>query len=239
MKVGAKIASGKTKNIYELNDPSLVLIEFRDDVTALDGRKRDFIAGKGAINAAITAKLMEVLNTSQTPTHFVKLEPPSAIIAKRLRMLPLEVVCRNIAAGHLVKRLPFKEGDLLDPPIVEFYLKDDERGDPMVNKRHMAALGLATPSEAEYMEEATLKANEVLKRFLASRELTLIDFKLEFGKLPNGSLIIGDELDPDCMRIRDSSTGRILDKDLYRRGSPLEEVLKAYLECKRRIVEGG
>jgi len=154
-------------------------------------------------------------------------------------MIPVEVVCRNVATGQLVKRLPFKEGGGRDPPVVELYLKDDERGDPMVNHRHLAALGLATLDEARLMEEAALKANEALKGFLASRGLDLLDFKVEFGRAGDGSLLIGDELDPDCMRIRDARTGRALDKDLYRRGRPLEEVLEAYLECRRRIVEGG
>ncbi len=238
MKPESKIASGKTKTVYKLEDPSLVLIEFRDDVTALDGRRRDLIEGKGAINAAITAKLMQVLNSHGIPTHFVEFRSPSSIVAKKLSMIPLEVVCRNIAAGHLVKRLPFKEGSPLDPPIVEFYLKDDERGDPMVNARHIVALKLASFDEVAFMEETTLKVNEALKSFLASRGLTLIDFKIEFGRDPSGNLIIGDELDPDCMRIRDVSTGRVLDKDLYRQGKPLNEVLEAYLECRRRIVEG-
>lgn len=236
--MGPKIASGKTKEVYELDDPSLVLIRFKDDVTALDGRRRDVIEGKGAINAAITARLMEVVASHGVPTHLVEYRPPSAIVARRLSMIPLEVVCRNIAAGHLVKRLPFKEGDVLDPPIVEFYLKDDERGDPMVNARHIVALKLASFDEVSLMEEMALRVNEALKSYLSSRGLTLVDFKVEFGRDHSGRLVLGDELDPDCMRIRDAATGKVLDKDLYRQGRPLDEVLNAYLECRRRIVEG-
>lgn len=233
--MGIKIASGKTKNVYETLDPSLVLIEFRDDITALDGRRRDLLEGKGSINAEVTSRLMSLLNSNGIPTHFVEFKPPSSILAKKLNMLPLEVVCRNISTGSLVKRLPFKEGETLNPPVVEFFLKDDARGDPMVNESHIAALKIASFKDVETMVETVLKVNEFLRNFLASRGMTLFDFKLEFGKLPEDMLIIGDELDLDCMRVRDVSSGRILDKDLYRRGLSLEEVLKAYLEFKRRI----
>jgi len=236
---GRRLASGKTKDVYQLEDPSLVLITFRDDITALDGRRRSLLVGKGEVNAEVTARLMRVLEASGIATHFVEYRPPRSIVAKRLAMIPVEVVCRSVAAGHLVERLPFKEGEVLSPPVVEFYLKDDARGDPMVNHRHLAALGLATLDEAELMEEAALKANEALKAFLAHRSLVLLDFKVEFGRAGDGSLLVGDELDPDCMRLRDARTGRVLDKDLYRQGRPLEEVLEAYLECRRRIVEGG
>ncbi|MCX8204757.1 MAG: phosphoribosylaminoimidazolesuccinocarboxamide synthase [Candidatus Nezhaarchaeota archaeon] len=233
-----RLASGKTKDVYELEDPSLVLITFRDDVTALDGRRRDYILSKGEVNAEITAKLMSVLESHGVATHFVKLSPPRSIVAKKLSMIPVEVVCRNIATGHLVKRLPFKEGEVLDPPIVELFLKDDERGDPMVNPRHLAALRVATMEECRVMEEVALRVNEVLKEFLASKSLKLLDFKIELGRAKGGELLIGDELDPDCMRIRDAKTGRVLDKDLYRQGRPLSEVMEAYLESRRRIVEG-
>ena len=239
MQVGELIASGKTKDVYRLEDPSLVLITFRDDVTALDGRRRDQLPGKGEVNAEITARLMKVLEASGIPTHFVEFRPPRSIVARKLSMMPLEVVCRNVAAGHLVKRLPFKEGEVLDPPIVEFFLKDDARGDPMLNHHHLAALRIATRDEAALMEEAVLKVNDSLRRFLASKGLNLLDFKVEFGRTSDGLILVGDELDPDCMRIRDQATGRILDKDLYRQGRPLSEVVEAYLECRRRIVEGG
>ncbi|MEM2532763.1 MAG: phosphoribosylaminoimidazolesuccinocarboxamide synthase [Candidatus Nezhaarchaeales archaeon] len=231
------ISSGKTKNVYSSNDPNLVLIEFRDDVTALDGRKHDVLKGKGVINAAITAKLFTFLNASGFKTHYVGMAGDSLMVAHRLNMIPVEAVCRSIATGSLVKRLPFQEGVSLPIPLVEFYLKDDARGDPMINKRHMAALGLTTLKEADLIEDITLNVNETLKGFLARRGLKLLDFKLEFGRSPNGDLTIGDELDPDCMRLRDANSGAIMDKDLYRRGHSLAEVMEAYRECYRRIVE--
>lgn len=235
-KIGGLIASGKTKLVYALDTPSLVLLRFKDDVTALDGRRRDTIAGKGALNAAISAKLFQVLREGGVENHFVEMLDESSMVVERLSMLPLEVVCRNVATGSIVKRLPIQEGAVFDPPIVEFFLKDDARGDPMLSEAHIVALKLASRGEVDEIITATLKANEVLKDFLSKRGLTLIDFKLEFGR-KEGKLMVGDELDPDCMRIRDSETGRILDKDLYRKGASLEEVKSAYEEVYRRIVE--
>ncbi|MHC1601082.1 MAG: phosphoribosylaminoimidazolesuccinocarboxamide synthase [Candidatus Nezhaarchaeales archaeon] len=235
-KVGELIASGKTKLVYSLDNPSLVLLKFKDDVTALDGKRRDVIVGKGALNAGISAKLFRLLKENNIDNHYVEMYDPTSLIVEKLEMIPVEVVCRNIATGSIVKRLPISEGTVFDPPIVEFFLKDDARGDPMITESHMTALKLASKSEVEKIVEMTLKTNEVLKSFLTSRGLTLIDFKLEFGRR-EGKIIIGDELDPDCMRIKDASTGRILDKDLYRKGATLEEVKKAYEEVYRRIVE--
>lgn len=235
-KIGELIASGKTKLVYSLDNPSLVLLKFKDDVTALDGKKRDIIMGKGALNAGISAKLFQLLKESNVDNHYVEMYDPTSLIVEKLEMIPVEVVCRNIATGSIVKRLPISEGTVFDPPIIEFFLKDDARGDPMITESHMAALKLASKSEVEKIIEMTLRANKVLKSFLASKGFTLIDFKLEFGRR-NGRIIIGDELDPDCMRIRDSSTSRVLDKDLYRKGATLEEVKKAYEEVYRRIVE--
>ena len=235
-KVGELIASGKTKLVYSLDDPSLVLLRFKDDVTALNGKRRDTITGKGAFNAGISAKLFQVLKNSNIENHYVEMYDPTSLIVKKLEMIPVEVVCRNIATGSIVKRLPISEGMVFDPPIIEFFLKDDARGDPMITESHMLALKIASKNEIERIIEMTLKANEVLKSYLSSRGLTLIDFKLEFGRR-EGELLIGDELDPDCMRIRDAETGKILDKDLYRKGAPLEEVKRAYEEVYRRIVE--
>lgn len=234
-RIGELIASGKTKLVYSLDNPSLILLKFKDDITALDGKKRDVIVGKGALNAGISAKLFQLLKESNIDNHYVEMYDSTSLIVEKLEMIPVEVVCRNIATGSIVKRLPINEGTVFDPPIIEFFLKDDARGDPMITEYHMATLKLASKSEIEKIVEMTLKANDVLKRFLANRGLTLIDFKLEFGRR-NGRIVIGDELDPDCMRIRDSSTGEILDKDLYRKGATLESVKKAYEEVYRRIV---
>lgn len=228
------VAEGKTKLVYALDDPSLVLLRFKDQVTALDGKKRDVIPGKGALNASISAKLFQVLRRGGVENHYVETYDESSLVVKRLQMIPVEVVCRNVATGSIVKRLPVSEGTVFDPPIVEFFLKDDARGDPMINESHMMALKLASKSEVEQMVEATLKANEVLRRFLESRGMVLLDFKLEFGR-GDGGILVGDELDPDCMRVRDASTGKVLDKDLYRKGASLEEVKRAYEEFYGRI----
>ncbi|MDH5816266.1 MAG: phosphoribosylaminoimidazolesuccinocarboxamide synthase [Candidatus Nezhaarchaeota archaeon] len=234
-KIGGLIASGKTKLVYSLDDPSLVLLRFKDDVTALDGKRRDVIAGKGSLNASISARLFQLLKENDVRNHYVEMYDSSSLIVKKLDMIPVEVVCRNVATGSIVKRLPIAEGTVFDPPIIEFFLKDDARGDPMINDWHMMALKLASRSEIDEMVELTLKANDVLKSFLSARGLVLLDFKLEFGRR-GGEILIGDELDPDCMRVRDISTGRILDKDLYRKGSPLDEVRRAYEEFYRRIA---
>lgn len=230
------IAEGKTKLVYALDDPSLVLLRFKDQVTALDGKKKDVIPGKGALNANISARLFQILKQNGVENHYVETYDDSSLVVKRLQMIPVEVVCRNVATGSIVKRLPVAEGTVFDPPVVEFFLKDDARGDPMINESHMVALKLATKSEVGQMVDAILRANEVLKRFLEGRGMTLLDFKLEFGRA-DGGLLIGDELNPDCMRVRDASTERVLDKDLYRRGASLEEVKKAYEEFYRRIME--
>ena len=229
------IAEGKTKLVYALDDSSLVLLRFKDQVTALDGKKKDVIPGKGALNASISARLFEVLKRGGVDNHYVETYDESSIVVKKLKMIPAEVVCRNVATGSIVKRLPVSEGTVFDPPVVEFFLKDDARGDPMINESHMIALKLATKSEIEQMTEAILKANEVLRKFLESRGMALLDFKLEFGRV-DGWILIGDELNPDCMRIRDARTGEVLDKDLYRRGASLEEVKRAYEEFYRRIT---
>lgn len=228
------VAEGKTKLVYALDDPSLVLLRFKDQVTALDGKKRDVIPGKGALNASISAKLFQVLRQGGVENHYVEMYDESSLVVKRLQMIPVEVVCRNVATGGIVKRLPVSEGMVFDPPVVEFFLKDDARGDPMINESHMVALKLASKSEVKQMVEAILKANDVLSRFLESKGIALLDFKLEFGR-GEGGMLIGDELDPDCMRVRDSSTGKVLDKDLYRKGASLEEVKRAYEEFYRRI----
>ncbi|MEM2213536.1 MAG: phosphoribosylaminoimidazolesuccinocarboxamide synthase [Candidatus Nezhaarchaeales archaeon] len=235
-KVGGLIASGKTKLVYSLDDPSLVLLRFKDDVTALDGKKRDVIPGKGSLNAGISARLFQLLKENNVHNHYIKMYDPSSLIVRKLDMIPVEVVCRNVATGSIVKRLPITEGTVFDSPIIEFFLKDDARGDPMINSWHMMALKLASKCEIDEIVELTLRANDVLKKFLSSRGLMLLDFKLEFGRR-NGEILIGDELDPDCMRVRDASTGKVLDKDLYRKGASLDEVKKAYEELYRRIVE--
>ncbi len=232
------IAEGKTKRVYLHDDPDKVILYFKNDITALDGLKHDVITGKGYINAYITKYLFEKLEKAGIPTQLVEYVFPNIIIAKKIQMLPLEVVCRNIAAGHLVKRLPFfKTGQQLNPPVVEFFYKSDELHDPMVNEYHIQALRVASEREISQMKDYTLKANLVLKDFFAKRGLIFVDFKIEFGRLTADNVIIGDELNGDSMRLWATLDGRrAFDKDGYRSGDALERVRETYIEAFKVIT---
>lgn len=230
-----KLGEGKTKEVYAY-DNLHVLLRFKDSITAGDGAKKDELQGKGVLNAQTSAFLFRFLESKGIETHYVGMYDERTMIARKLIMIPVEVVLRNIATGSIVKRLPIKEGELFDPPIIEFFLKDDEKHDPMLNYYHMEHLKLMSKKEAEVIEEIMIKVNQVLYPFFKSRGLLLYDFKLEFGR-DNGKLIIGDELTLDSMRIREEGTGRILDKDLYRKGADLDTVKRAYEEFFKRISE--
>ncbi|BAB66564.1 phosphoribosylaminoimidazolesuccinocarboxamide synthase [Sulfurisphaera tokodaii] len=230
-----KLSEGKTKEVYAYDD-SHVLLKFKDSITAGDGARKDILEGKGILNAQTSAFLFRLLESKGIETHYIGMFDERTMIAKKLKMIPVEVVLRNIATGSIVKRLPIKEGEVFEPPIIEFFLKDDERHDPMLNYYHMEYLKLMTRKEAEKIEEIMLKVNEILYPFFRSKKLLLYDFKLEFGRV-NDKLIIGDELTLDSMRIREEGSGRILDKDLYRKGADLETVKKAYEEFFKRISE--
>jgi len=233
-----KISEGKTKIVYETENKDDVLIEFKDDITALDGEKHDVLPGKGRINAAISAKLFQELQRGGVPTHFISLEPERpAILAKRLEMIPVEVVCRNLAAGHFLSRFPmFEKGEELRFPVVEFYLKSDELHDPMLVEDHLPALGLASVEETARMKEITRRANTVLSNFFHKIGLILVDFKIEFGRDSTGNIMVGDEINCDSMRLWRIDTREPLDKDIYRRGGSLEDVKRVYEESLRRIV---
>ena len=232
------IAEGKTKKIYSHRDPDKVILYFKNDITALDGLKHDVILGKGYINAYITKYLFELLEKAKIPTQLVDYIFPNIIIAKKIQMLPIEVVCRNIAAGHLVKKLPFfKTGQHLKPPVIEFFYKSDELHDPMVNEYHIQALSLASEKETFQIKDYTLKANRVLKEFFTKRGLIFVDFKIEFGRLKKDELIIGDELNGDSMRLWSSPEGgRAFDKDGYRSGESLEKVRETYIDAFKVIT---
>jgi len=234
-----KVAEGKTKIIYSMHDLEKVTLKFKDDITAFDGKKHDLIKDKGVINAAITTKLFRYLEKEGVSTHLVELSQPGVMVARNLKMIPLEVVCRNIAAGHILERLPgFKKGDSFPKPIVEFFLKNDSLHDPILNDDHIQVLALANKREIAEMKRLALKTNEFLKPHLLKKEMILADFKLEFGRDSKGKIIVGGELDCDSMRLWDIKTGEILDKDVYRQGAPLEKVTETYLKCYRRIVGG-
>lgn len=223
---------GKAKRVYRTEDPDLYLVEFKDDATAFDGLKKGSIAGKGEVNARMSALLFRALESEGIPTHFVELVSPREMLVKALKILPVEVVVRNVAAGSLVQRLGLKEGTALKTPVLEFYYKSDELHDPMINEYHLAALELATPDQVELMKNYAFRVNEILSRVLKPAELILVDFKLEFG-LHHGKIFLGDEISPDTCRFWDQNTKEKLDKDRFRRD--LGKVEEAYQEVFQRI----
>lgn len=233
--LGNPIREGKTKIVYESDNPDEVVLKFKNDITALDGEKHDIIRGKGYINAFISAKLFELLESAGLPTHYKAYVSPNLMVARKVEMLPVEVVCRNIAAGHLLKRLPIAEGTRLKIPIVEFFYKSDELHDPMLNDYHMQLLGLANTKEIREMEKITLNVNKVLKEFMKGRGLSLVDFKIEFGRDRGGKLLVGDEINADSMRVWKES-GEILDKDVYRKGGTQKQVLQTYVSYFKKII---
>ncbi|WP_457614554.1 phosphoribosylaminoimidazolesuccinocarboxamide synthase [Methanopyrus sp.] len=237
MERGRLVYEGKAKSLYEHpEDEDLLVMEFRDDITAFNMEKTDTIKGKGIYNCLISARLFEVLEDAGIPTHYVELIDERRMVVERLDMFKLEVICRNIATGSLVERLPFEEGEKLDPPIVEFDYKSDEYGDPMVNIDHIRALGLATEEEVKRMRELTLQVNEVLSEFLKDCDIILVDFKLEFGVNPDGEIVVGDEISPDTCRFWDAETEESLDKDIFRKDEG--DVLAGYREAAKRILRG-
>jgi phosphoribosylaminoimidazole-succinocarboxamide synthase len=228
-----EVYKGKAKSVYE-GEGDTYIIEFRDDLTAGDGAKKESKAGKGALNAEISAKFFEVLIDAGINTHFIRFEPPSRHIVKRVKIVPLEVICRNIATGSILKRYPFEQGQKFDPPLLEMGYKDDAYHDPFLNDAVALALGAARDKkELDEMREITLKVNEVLSEFLKSKGITLVDFKLEFGRDSDGNLLLADEVTPDTCRFWDAETGEIMDKDRFRQD--LGDVREFYREVKRRI----
>jgi len=235
---GRKLSEGKTKIVFATDNPDEVALFFKDDITAGDGKKHDILVGKGRINATVSAKLFQVLESSGVRTHFVKQLSPIELLTKKLKMIPLEVVCRILAAGHMVglgKYFQYRQR--LSLPVVEFYLKDDALHDPFLNSYHVRALGLAKSEEITQMEASTLRAAEVLEKFFDERKMLLADFKLEFGRDTSEELLVGDELSVDSMRLWDKETYEILDKDRFRKDLPKVFEL-AYLEPYKRICGG-
>lgn len=229
------INCGKVKSVYNSTDDDKVIIEFRDDITAGDGERKEVMDNKGAYNAIISAKIFKVLEENGIETQFVDLPEPNVMIAKKLEMIPIEVIVRNIATGSLVRRYPFDDGTKLDPPIVEMDYKDDEYHDPMLNFSLIQALGIATQDEVDILIEKALKINEVLVKFFADAGIILVDFKVEFGKDKDGNILLGDEISPDGCRLWDSETMEMLDKELFRKGKD-DEVMDAYIEVYNRVI---
>ncbi|MBE6508505.1 MAG: phosphoribosylaminoimidazolesuccinocarboxamide synthase [Methanobrevibacter sp.] len=229
------INCGKVKSVYNSTNDDEVIIEFRDDMTAGDGERKEVMENKGAYNAVISAKIFKVLEENGIETQFVDLPEPNVMIAKKLEMIPIEVIIRNIATGSLIRKYPIADGTRLEPPIVEMDYKDDEYHDPMLNDSIIKALGIATQEEIDILTEKALKINEILRKFLKESGIILVDFKIEFGKDKDGNILLGDEISPDGCRLWDSETLDMLDKELFRKGKD-NEVMDAYIEVYNRII---
>lgn len=233
MKKGEVLYKGKAKSLYRTGDPGVLLVEFRDDITAFDGQKKDVLSSKGRLNAQVSAFLFRLLERNGIATHFIDMPDESHILVKALDMIPLEVIVRNIAAGSLVRQYPFREGTVLEPPVIVIDYKDDSRHDPMLNDDLIIALGILTPDDLAMIKEMALRVNSVLREFFASLGITLVDFKIEFGRTPDGKILLGDEISMDSMRLWDMSTGKSLDKDVYRFSKG--DVMEAYNRVAERV----
>ena len=225
---------GKAKKVYVTDEEVVLLHRYKDDATAFDGKKRGTIGGKGRTNATMSAAVFEYLETQGVPTHFVERADDESIKTKRLEMLPVEVVVRNVAAGSLARRIGYEEGTPLKAPIVELYLKDDDLGDPLLNRHHFRELGVAD-EDLNFCEALGLKVNEVLAPYFDERGVTLVDFKIEVGRDAEGNLMLADEISPDTCRFWDKETNEKLDKDRFRRD--MGGVEEAYAEMLRRVTE--
>ncbi|MGE5484153.1 MAG: phosphoribosylaminoimidazolesuccinocarboxamide synthase [Ignavibacteriales bacterium] len=228
-----KLYEGKAKIVFATGDPDLLIVHYKDSATAFDGKKKGTIEGKGVINAEMSAVFFTILRDAGVPNHFERLLSPGEMLVKRLQIVPVEVVVRNIIAGSLSKRLGLPEGTGLKRPVLEFYYKSDELGDPMINEYHVYALDMATEAEMEEIARLAMKTNEALRGFLNPRNIDLVDFKLEFGRY-RGGIILGDEISPDTCRFWDSNSREKLDKDRFRRD--LGGVEDAYREVLRRVI---
>lgn len=230
-----QLYEGKAKKVFKTDDDELLIVSYKDDATAFNGLKKGTIAGKGVINNKMSNLLMSRLEKKGIPTHFVEELSDRDTLVKRVSIVPLEVIVRNIAAGSFSKRYGIEEGTVFDSPTVEFSYKNDELGDPLINEYHAIAINLATRDEIETIKEYAFAVNELLKAFWSECGITLVDFKLEFGKLADGSIVLADEISPDTCRLWDSKTGEKLDKDRFRRD--LGGVEDAYNEVMKRLEE--
>lgn len=233
MKKLEQVYEGKAKKVFKTDDPELFIVDYKDDATAFNGLKKGTITGKGVINNRVTNYLMKMLEEKGIPTHFVKEISERETIVKKVKIVPLEVIVRNIAAGSMSKRLGIPEGTNLATPVLEFSYKDDALGDPMINDYHALAIQIATKEEIDTIKDLTFKINDLLKEFFLGIGIELVDFKLEFGKTSDGTIILADEISPDTCRFWDVKTHEKLDKDRFRRD--LGNVEGAYNEILSRI----
>jgi phosphoribosylaminoimidazole-succinocarboxamide synthase len=230
---GNLLYEGKAKRVYATASPDAYVVEYKDDATAFNGQKRGQIADKGVVNNRISNVLFQVLEQNGIPTHFIAELSDRETLVRAVQIIPLEVVVRNYTAGSLAKRLGVEEGRPLPRPVIEFYYKDDSLGDPLVNDDHILAFNWASSEELARLRELALKTNDVLRDFFQARNVLLVDFKLEFGRTADASIVLADEISPDTCRLWDAITLEKLDKDRFRRD--LGQVEEAYQEMLRRV----
>ena len=234
MTKGKLLYEGKAKKIFETDNPEVLLVSYKDDATAFNGVKKGTIEGKGLINNKVTNYMMRLLEKSQIPTHYIEEISDRETLVKKVSIIPLEVIIRNVSAGSFAKNYGVEEGIFFDEPTIEFSYKNDKLGDPLINSYHAIALKLATKEEIETIKKYAFKINEEMKKFFISINVKLIDFKLEFGKLKDGAIVLADEISPDTCRFWDAATNEKLDKDRFRRD--LGNVEGAYKEMMKRII---
>ena len=225
---------GKAKKVFKTEDENLLIVDYKDDATAFNGLKKGQILGKGAINNRMTNMLMQVLEKKGVPTHFVEELNDRETVVKKVSIVPLEVIIRNISAGSFAKRFGVEEGIVFDEPTIEFSYKNDELGDPLMNAYHAIALKLATREEIETIKKMAFTVNDTLKAYFLGLNIKLVDFKIEFGRLSDGTIVLADEISPDTCRLWDKDTNEKLDKDRFRRD--LGGTEEAYQEVMRRLM---
>ena len=230
-----QLYEGKAKKVFATEDEAYVIVSYKDDATAFDGTKKGTIAGKGVVNNLMSNHIMQLLEKDGIPTHFVKELNDTETVVKKVSIVPLEVIIRNISAGSFAKRYGVEEGIVFDAPTIEFSYKNDDLHDPLINDYHALALKLATKDEIETIKNYAFKINSIMKDYFLKINVTLVDFKLEFGKLADGTIVLADEISPDTCRFWDVNTGEKLDKDRFRRD--LGNVEGAYQEMMKRVFE--
>ncbi len=231
-----QLYEGKAKKVYATDDKNLCIVSYKDDATAFNGLKKGTIVGKGVVNNRMTNMMMRLLEKNGVPTHFVEELSDRDTVVKKVAIVPLEVIIRNVSAGSFAKRYGVEEGIVFDEPTIEFSYKNDDLGDPLINTYHALALKLATKAEIETIKKYAFKVNEVLKEYFLALGVKLIDFKLEFGRLADGTIVLADEISPDTCRFWDVKTNEKLDKDRFRRD--LGGVEDAYKEIFARVTKG-
>ena len=229
-----QLYEGKAKKVFATDDPNLVIVDYKDYATAFNGLKKGSIAGKGVINNVMSNHMFQLLEKQGVPTHFVEQLSERETLVKKVSIVPLEVIIRNISAGSFAKRFGVEEGIVFDEPTIEFSYKNDDLGDPLMNAYHAVALKAATREEIETIKSMAFKVNEVMKQYFDSLNVILVDFKLEFGKTADGKIVLADEISPDTCRLWDKTTKEKLDKDRFRRD--LGGVEEAYQEIMKRVM---